>query len=749
MLDSDAPAQDNGTSDVTSPDSNDAADNNPPDSNTTDEEALETPPGERGDDTIDMPNTPGKSAPTDRTHSASTLRHARSAMRAANNVPDTPACQKKLACRPGYVYSSGSNGEIVQHAPNAQTGTIDTTTIARSPYGEYTNGLAISNDADTAYMITNTNGTTHRVYMYDANTGIWSRSKALRLSRGSYYAGAVNPLTGEYVFGRYENRWIKLNGWFPVKHTVFEMYAYNADTDTVRGVGRIATFESGSGDIAFDTDGTLYLLRSIAIRFDVYTLSPQNIPTTGDDVSRLLPFAKPLDNIATDIQRINGIAIDNDGKMMIGNHTTMHKISLANGSVTTADYAPGMNSLDLATCIGHPSVTVVKDVDTARLYPNDQFQLSLSSQDGTQLAGVTTTGSALGIQKEKILDAPVDNASKYTIAETMASASSSEIGSYDYTIDCTDCQGNAVASSTNMPLELDIPLNGNKPNNDVTRVCTIRNTPKLGDVRLTLTDKTSGLPVAQGSFELWLDVDNNGMLNPTIDTRVPAQPGGVAQAEATNAAGQIVWKNLLHSRTYLVKEAASAPGYQPLTPAVYPVTVTKPQAAGFNDLALQVERILGTVTWEKKSPGGAYLAESRWIIRNEDGATTVEDCVNTPCTGADSNPEAGTFRVDGLAWDDFVLAEDAAPPGYVLESTEHAFTISATALTKEFAEPFVNQPATMPPLPLTGGLSSYFFFHTGKLTLIAAAASGLWMFRRRLGGPFTQVRVRPEGGSSG
>ena len=143
------------------------------------------------------------------------------------------------------------------------------------------------------------------------------------------------------------------------------------------------------------------------------------------------------------------------------------------------------------------------------------------------------------------------------------------------------------------------------------------------------------------------------------------------------------------------------------------------------------ERMLGGVVWEKvdtASPGD-HLAGSEWKIVGPAPATTeraVVDCVGTdlPTAGAcavDTDPRAGHFAVEGLAWGGYQLIETKAPPGYVLDATSHPFVVQGTALTPSLGQ-IGNTMRVGPVLPLSGGFGRDHVYLAGAALLLLALA---------------------------
>lgn len=190
---------------------------------------------------------------------------------------------------------------------------------------------------------------------------------------------------------------------------------------------------------------------------------------------------------------------------------------------------------------------------------------------------------------------------------------------------------------------------------------------------------------------------------------------------------------------YVITETTAPSGFQRVTPYSSTVTITAANAqTGVSFGPVVNLRILGTATWSKvdNTTPGSLLAGSEWRLTGPTGAgasaptatAAVPDCVAAnaaACTGVDKDPAAGRFRLPGLAWGDYSLAEIKAPPGYVLNPTPRTFAVGAANVAGEIAiGALANQPMAPPVLPLTGGLARDFYTFMG-VGVTGLAGAGL------------------------
>ncbi|HLS01589.1 MAG TPA: prealbumin-like fold domain-containing protein, partial [Beutenbergiaceae bacterium] len=141
--------------------------------------------------------------------------------------------------------------------------------------------------------------------------------------------------------------------------------------------------------------------------------------------------------------------------------------------------------------------------------------------------------------------------------------------------------------------------------------------------------------------------------------------------------------------------------------------------------------IPGEVTWQKVDRSEQHLSGSEWVlIGPNDQEITVTDCVDSAddCSGADIDGREGFFHVNDLAWGEWVLQETKAPSGYMLDATEHEFTVGPEGITIDVGQK-ENRPVPELEIPLTGGWSEQAFLLFGAL-LLGGAGTAVGVKRR-------------------
>ena len=201
-------------------------------------------------------------------------------------------------------------------------------------------------------------------------------------------------------------------------------------------------------------------------------------------------------------------------------------------------------------------------------------------------------------------------------------------------------------------------------------------------------------------------------------------------ADSNPAPGALSVTDLLWGQYSLIETVAPA-GYV-LDPAPHPVVID----ATHTSVAVgAIVNVPGTVAWQKTDTDGQHLAASEWQIVGPDGASStttpvIDNVGQSGYTGRDSDNRAGYFKVEMLGAGDYTLQETSAPAGYVLDTSTHAFTLSAGATDYIFTNAFVNERRVGPSLPLTGGLGRDFYLLLGGVLVLVTVASSIIVRRR-------------------
>ncbi len=232
---------------------------------------------------------------------------------------------------------------------------------------------------------------------------------------------------------------------------------------------------------------------------------------------------------------------------------------------------------------------------------------------------------------------------------------------------------------------------------------------------VTTTSKGTWVKVGSGDAEL---TPSNGYLSAD---KIPANSVCTATEDVLNKEATGVSDNFY---------TWASPAY-----SAQPVTIEKEKTSNVI-VTNKLTKKPGSVTWTKVDETGATLANSEWTLQGPGSdVKPITDCVADSageCAGDDKDPRAGGFKVENLAWGDYVLKEKAAPAGYVLDSAERTFTIGigdnldgTGVLDQNFGD-IENVKIAVPSLPLTGGMGEDWFLiaagGVGGIALVSALA---------------------------
>lgn len=260
--------------------------------------------------------------------------------------------------------------------------------------------------------------------------------------------------------------------------------------------------------------------------------------------------------------------------------------------------------------------------------------------------------------------------------------------------------------------------------------CQVTNRKIVGEISVKavdgLYDGQGQVPLENISFELWKDVNGDGVITDD-DQKV---------GELTSADGSVNW-NRLDYGSYCVQQQTTLDGYDKPEPQC--VTLTKDNKT--ESVTFVNIRKTGTVIWslvDDMTPGRP-LSGSTWTLtgpqEDDSQSITITDCVSNDPQGCasdlDTNPSAGTLTVTGLKWGTYTLVETQAPAGFIRSETPIEFTITATDLEHTISPPIPHEKAPAIPLPLTGSMGSQIFFMSGGALLLIALMSALITIGKR------------------
>ena len=587
------------------------------------------------------------------------------------------------SCEAGFIYGISSAGQIQQVAPGAVTGNVTTLGSTPSTKSDF-NGIGIGYGGNPVYAYArggSGNSTSNvEIFKYDTNTGIWTStgvnvdSTKNNGTAITFVAGGVNLDNGRFYLGGYTSAG---------SNRVFRLWEFNPATNEETYKGSIATptgnFDAANGDLAFNANGDLFVVRGTEATTTVYSVTAANLAVaSGGTIA-----ASPSKTVSGTSSNVNGVAFDSDGKGYLGSGSIIESYSTPGWTDQATHTTSLTNSTDLAGCGSPPTIVIEKEIIGGRVNPGDQFKLTLS-QGLTLLGEATTSGPAVGLQNARIGPLPTVRNVALNFAEV--ASGTTNLNNYASAFQCTVTHRNGTV--VNLDQVNGISGTVTIPSTGEAVRCVFRNSPLIANVKVhkTVTD-VDGLNPTPGQG--WMV---GAAVTATTGT-VTTTPAGATQT--TNASGDASWSvkfNAVTSRATVSISETQQPGYAfatgsctitHLNGSTTTTTLTSEAATDVTgvvpgdqvDCTYTNKQKAGSVTWNKvddQTPA-APLGGSEWTITGPGAPApgiVVTDCVVTApatCpTGAfkDQDPAAGKFRLDGLAWGTYTVHESTVPSGY-------------------------------------------------------------------------------------
>ncbi len=360
---------------------------------------------------------------------ALTLPLATAAAVVADTGSPAGAANPALTCSSGTIYNLMSNGNF--YALN--TATAVNTAAAPTKLGPSTstdNALGISSDGTTAFsMNQSVSGGKVALTETTISTGAAANFSVAAGSITNNIAGGVDPVNGDFYYGGWNNG-----------DTVFSAFVFNAGAGTGTEVGTITPGGTqGSGDLAFDGLGNLYVLAGNGSNGQIDEVNAASIPASGTGA---LTF-KDLANISGNSD-YDGIAFSADGYLYAEQSSgILYQINPNSGAVVASHTQSGYSGtpIDLASCAYNGTLTLDKNI-VGRVGTGDQFTMTITGGGITTGNTGTTSGSTTGPQTGATEEAgPVVGipATQYSIAESAAAGAN--LGNYSTTFNCLNAAG--------------------------------------------------------------------------------------------------------------------------------------------------------------------------------------------------------------------------------------------------------------------------------------------------------------------
>jgi len=351
---------------------------------------------------------------------------------------EASAAGSNLVCDQNTLYGITSAGDVLQiDATTGATTAVDSLSPA-------TNALGITQNGTQAWAFQN-NGTT--IVSYDPLSG--TSSSIVTGSSQPAIRGAVNPVTNIFYYAG--------------GGTNARLAAYDIDTATEIGqVGTITGLGGNNGDMAFGSDGTLYVVDGDKV-YQV-TSVPDTAGAANLAASEILTLPGGTNS--------PGIAYSSDGYLFLAassSSSTIYKINPSSGAnVGSITISTAQAVVDLATCNYANSLRGQVDL-RSRVTSTDQFGVVNSGNGiGTPNSAVTS-GNLVGIQSPAAGPNLTLGGLNYTV--TLTAVGTTDLTKYSIGWTCTNLTTSLqVATGTGAIAAFTNPMTSTADGTDV--VCT-------------------------------------------------------------------------------------------------------------------------------------------------------------------------------------------------------------------------------------------------------------------------------------
>ncbi|MEK0209488.1 SpaH/EbpB family LPXTG-anchored major pilin [Bifidobacterium mongoliense] len=459
---------------------------------------------------------------------------------AATHAPAAQAADGSMFnCQPGYIYSMQSNGNVNQIDPSGNVTTAYKASGQTS--GSSYNGIGIGANGSTAYWYERggygwggygyRDSQVNKVVRYQAGTNptAITGSGNTNMGSASLVAGAVDPVTGNFLIGKIKNKAVYLWAWT------------GNGFSALGSVKNLSLPDDGlNGDMAFDGAGNLYVVSStnpdwtgsVSVNITLVKQSDIAAAVAANDQNRAIIGSNVFRKDIKAGSGFNGIAFDSNGYLYVGNDTTLLKYDPNTWGTPVKISNKMSSSTDLSSCSTPPTLTVAKNLPNGRAVPGDQFQLGIKDSAGTDVATpATTTGQASGVQPITAGPIPVIAGHQYTVTEAPGSAST-DMANYVSSLACVDVANGNATIGVNAG-KLSIPTGQAKAPNVV---CTFTNTPKPSSATVNVHklikyyDQATPQPISGWTV---------GALGTATSGTLTQNP--VSTTQQTNASGVASW----------------------------------------------------------------------------------------------------------------------------------------------------------------------------------------------------------------
>ena len=354
-----------------------------------------------------------------------------------------------MTCSTPTLYSVNSSGTV--YSANTTTGATSSVFDINGSQSGTVNGLGISVDGSTVWALNSNSGNPRKIYKHLRSTDTTTTmnvSETPSNDLAGVIAGAVDPISGSFFYGGYSGG------------TTMRLYRIAASATTSQTLTRYLTVSlpggaGGSGDVAFDSTGNLYMIQATGSTVKLFRISADKVAAGGAQTATSL-FA----STTTDLY--NGVAIDGNGTIWAeytsGSNTGLRPIDPNSGQLGSTTVLGSIGGTDIGVCSLPSSLSLGTDV-VGRGLPSDQFTVEMTVS-GMNLSGAnaTTTGNTNGEQTS--VAGPIVAVTGRTYTLTLVPTGTATLADYTITYECLDQNNSVVLSGTGSQFSFTIPSTG-------------------------------------------------------------------------------------------------------------------------------------------------------------------------------------------------------------------------------------------------------------------------------------------------
>ncbi|WP_216388549.1 CshA/CshB family fibrillar adhesin-related protein [Arcanobacterium phocae] len=143
-----------------------------------------------------------------------------------------------------------------------------------------------------------------------------------------------------------------------------------------------------------------------------------------------------------------------------------------------------------------------------------------------------------------------------------------------------------------------------------------------------------------------------------------------------------------------------------------------------------------SLSWTNVDPEGRPLTDAVFkLVSLDDPKQLIDniiDCTNEPCSGADKDPNPGSYLLPAvLLGNNYQLEQKQAPAGFIQLTEKFKFDISSQNIADgKRLDPITNYRIVPPQLPMSGGISAVLFQLSGALIILLSGAVAFYNKRK-------------------